>query len=49
MYYKKYIDTISIGLIQSQFLKNQKHCEPGFFFETIRSKLISLKHSLDKA
>ena len=48
MYYKKYIDTISIGLIQSQFLINQKHCEPGFFFETIRSKLISLKQNKNR-
>ena len=48
MYYNKYIDTISIGLIQSQFLIDQKHSEPGFFFETIRSKLISLKHNKNR-
>jgi D-sedoheptulose 7-phosphate isomerase len=48
MYYKKYIDTISIGLIQSQFLINQKHCEPSLFFETIRSKLISLKQNKNR-
>jgi D-sedoheptulose 7-phosphate isomerase len=48
MYYKNYIETISIGLIQSQFLINQKHSEPGFFFETIRSKLISLKQTKNR-
>ena len=48
MYYNKYIDTISIGLIQSKFLIDQKHSEPGFFFETIRNKLISLKHNKNR-
>jgi D-sedoheptulose 7-phosphate isomerase len=48
MYYNKYIDTISIGLIQSQFLIDQKDSEPGFFFETIRNKLISLKHNKNR-
>ena len=48
MYYKKYIDTISIGLIQSKFLIDQKHSEPGFFFKSIRSKLISLKHNKNR-
>jgi D-sedoheptulose 7-phosphate isomerase len=48
MYYKKYIDSISIGLFQSQFSINQKQSEPDFFFESIRCKLISLKQNKNR-
>jgi D-sedoheptulose 7-phosphate isomerase len=48
MYYKKYIDTINSGLIQSQFLIYQKNSEPGFFFESIRNKLLSLKQNKNR-